>query len=78
MKKRIYLSGFSLGGNVVLKLLGELGVEASTFNVAVACDAGYSGSPVVAACGLAGDYTLSNPCTGMMHMGIGSCVHTVK
>lgn len=32
MKKRIYLSGFSLGGNVVLKLLGELGVEASTFN----------------------------------------------
>lgn len=29
----IYLSGFSLGGNVSLKLLGELGEEAKTLNI---------------------------------------------
>lgn len=33
-EKPLYLSGFSLGGNVILKLLGELGNEATTkFNV---------------------------------------------
>ena len=31
--KRIYLSGFSLGGNVLLKYLGELGDEASSLNI---------------------------------------------
>jgi predicted alpha/beta-fold hydrolase len=30
--KRIYLSGFSLGGNVILKLLGELGDQAACRN----------------------------------------------
>lgn len=30
--KRIYLSGFSLGGNVILKLLGELGDQAQNSN----------------------------------------------
>ena len=38
--KQLYLSGFSLGGNVILKLLGELGEEASEFNIcgaAVTC-----------------------------------------
>ena len=31
-QRSIYLSGFSLGGNVVLKLLGELGASAATEN----------------------------------------------
>jgi predicted alpha/beta-fold hydrolase len=31
--KRLYLSGFSLGGNVVLKYLGELGEEAIALNI---------------------------------------------
>jgi uncharacterized protein len=38
--RRLYLSGFSLGGNVILKCLGELGPEASQLGVvgaAVAC-----------------------------------------
>ena len=38
--KRIYLSGFSLGGNVALKYLGELGESAKAENIggaAVAC-----------------------------------------
>lgn len=39
-KKRIYLAGFSLGGNVALKYLGELGEKArgeNIFGAAVAC-----------------------------------------
>ena len=39
-KKRIYLAGFSLGGNVALKYLGELGGKArgeNIFGAAVAC-----------------------------------------
>ena len=29
----LYLSGFSLGGNVILKLLGELGTDALKYNL---------------------------------------------
>lgn len=39
-RRRIYLTGFSLGGNVILKCLGELGDEAARLGVkgaAVAC-----------------------------------------
>lgn len=39
-RRRIYLTGFSLGGNVILKCLGELGEEAASMGVqgaAVAC-----------------------------------------
>ncbi len=32
--KKFYLSGFSLGGNVILKLLGELGEDAAKLNIA--------------------------------------------
>jgi len=38
--KRFYLSGFSLGGNVTLKFLGELGTEAESrgiYGAAVTC-----------------------------------------
>jgi predicted alpha/beta-fold hydrolase len=38
--KKIFLSGFSLGGNVILKFLGELGEEARNKNIlgaAVTC-----------------------------------------
>lgn len=39
-RRRIYLTGFSLGGNVILKALGELGDEAARLGVegaAVSC-----------------------------------------
>lgn len=39
-RRRVYLTGFSLGGNVILKCLGELGEEAARLGVegaAVAC-----------------------------------------
>ncbi len=39
-RRRVYLTGFSLGGNVILKCLGELGAEAARLGVegaAVAC-----------------------------------------
>jgi len=32
-KRRIYVSGFSLGGNVILKFLGELGNQAKAKNI---------------------------------------------
>lgn len=33
-QKKLYLCGFSLGGNVILKMLGELGEEALERNIA--------------------------------------------